>query len=85
MVLAIRDVEAALGTPLKAPAASERGNRIVARKSLVASRDIRKGEAFTTENLGSKRPGDGVSPARYWEWLGRIAERDYRRDEQVQP
>jgi N-acetylneuraminate synthase len=85
MVRAIRDVETALGTPLKAPAASERGNRVVARKSLVASRDIRKGEAFTTENLGSKRPGDGVSPARYWEWLGRIASRDYRRDEQVEP
>lgn len=85
MIRAIREVEAALGSPVKRAASSEQGNRAVARKSLVASRDIRKGEPFTTENLTSKRPGDGVSPARYWEWLGRLAERDYRRDEQVEP
>lgn len=85
MIRSIREVETALGSPLKRAVSSELGNRAVARKSLVASRDIRKGEVFSTENLASKRPGDGVSPARYWEWLGRIAARDYRRDEQVEP
>lgn len=85
MVRAIRDVEIALGSPLKQPAASELKNRSVARKSLVAARDIRKGEAFTPVNLAVKRPGDGISPACYWEWMGKLANRDYRRDEKVEP
>lgn len=85
MVSAIRDVEVALGSPVKQPAASEMGNRPIARKSLVAGRDIRMGEVFTSENLAVKRPGDGISPLRYWEWLGRVADRDYRRDEKVGP
>jgi N-acetylneuraminate synthase len=85
MVCSIREVELALGSPIKQPAASELGNRPVARKSLVAARDICKGEIFTQENLAIKRPGDGVSPARYWEWLGKVAERDYQKDDKVQP
>jgi N-acetylneuraminate synthase len=85
MVRDIRDVETALGTPLKKAAPSEVANRVVARKSLVAARDIRRGEVFTAENLTSKRPGDGVSPTHYWERLGRVADRDYRRDEPIEP
>jgi N-acetylneuraminate synthase len=85
MVQAIREVEAALGSPIKQPAPSELGNRAVARKSLVAARDIVMGEVFTSENLAVKRPGDGVSPVRYWEWLGKMADRNYRRDEKVGP
>lgn len=85
MVRAIRDVEIALGSPVKQPAASELKNRAVARKSLVAARDIRKGEAFTPENLAIKRPGDGISPACYWDWMGKFASRDYLRDEKVDP
>lgn len=85
MVQSIREVEAALGSPRKHPAGSEMGNRAVARKSLVATRAIRKGEAFSPDNLGVKRPGDGVSPFRYWEWLGRAAGRDYARDEGIEP
>jgi len=85
MVRAIREVEAALGSPIKQPAPSELGNRPVARKSLVAARDIVMGEVFTPENLAVKRPGDGISPVRYWEWLGKVADRDYHRDEKVGP
>ena len=84
MVRSIREAESALGSALKQPAASELKNRPVARTSLVAARDIRKGEPFTPDNLAVKRPGDGISPIRYWEWLGKIATRDYRRDDKVQ-
>ena len=84
MVLSIREVELALGSSIKQPASSELKNRPVARKSLVAARDIRKGEHFTQDNLAIKRPGDGISPIRYWEWLGKIADRDYQQDEKVQ-
>ncbi len=81
LVTAIRQVEAALGSGVKAPAPGELANVPIARRSLVAARDIRKGETFTAENLAVKRPGTGTSPMRYWEWLGRIAERDYKKDQ----
>jgi N-acetylneuraminate synthase len=81
MVQGIRHVEVALGSSCKLPAPSELKNREVARKSLVAARSIRKGEYFSEENLTSKRPGTGISPLYYWDWLGRIAERDYKPDE----
>lgn len=85
LVRSIREVEAALGDGIKEPAASERKNLPIVRKSLVTLQEIRRGEAFTEENLGVKRPGDGVSPMRYWDWLGQTASRDYRTDEKVEP
>jgi N-acetylneuraminate synthase len=85
MVRSIRDVELAFGSPLKRPVALELKNRPVVRKSLVAARDIVKGEAFTQENLAVKRPGGGISPTRYWELLGEMAVRDFSKDEKVQP
>ncbi len=83
MVRSIREVELALGSTIKQPAASELKNRPIARKSLVAASDIRKGELFTRDNLAVRRPGDGISPVYYWEWLGRIADRDYLQDDKV--
>lgn len=81
MVKAIRDVEAAMGNGLKIPAASEIKNIPIARKSLVAARNIAKGELFTEENLTTKRPGSGVSAMQYVIYLGRAALRDYEADE----
>lgn len=83
LVQAIREVEAALGSPCKVPAASELKNIPIARKSLVAAAPVRKGEPFTAENLAVKRPGTGISPLRYWELLGTPAERDYEEDEVI--
>lgn len=85
MVRAIREVEQSLGSAEKTPVASERKNMSVARKSLVAELAIRKGEIFTVANLGVKRPGTGISPWHYWEWLGRTAARDYAPDELIEP
>ena len=82
--MAIRNVEQALGDGIKQPSASEAKNRLVARRSLVAARDIRSGEAFTAENLTAKRPGDGLSPMCWDEVLGRRAPRDFRKDEQIE-
>lgn len=83
MVLAIRQIEISLGNSLKLPTASELKNKKVARKSLVAIRGIKAGEVFTKENLGIKRPGDGISPLLYWDYLGRTADRDYSEDEKI--
>lgn len=84
LVSSIRVVEASLGTAEKGPRASEFANIAVARKSLVAIEPIRSGETFTRDNLGVKRPGSGLSPFRFWEKLGRIADRDYDVDDIIQ-
>lgn len=84
MVAGIRDAEAALGSASKVPTDPEWKNRDVARKSLVATEPIHEGESFTPENLGAKRPGDGISPMRYWEYLGTPAKQAFDVDEQIQ-
>jgi len=84
MVAAIRQSEQALGSFCKHPAPSEAGNAAVARKSIVAVRNIRAGEPFTEENIGIKRPGTGISPLRYWEILGKHAKRNYVLDELIE-
>lgn len=85
MVRAIRNVEAAIaGDGIKRPSASERRNRPIARRSLVAALPIRAGEPFTTRNLAAKRPGTGISPMRWDEVLGRSASRDFAVDELVE-
>ena len=81
MVRAIRDVELMLGNGLKGPQQSELDNRDVARRSLVAKRDICLGEQFTEENMTVKRPGTGKSPMEYWTLLGTACERDMSSDE----
>lgn len=85
MVRSIREVEAALGNGLKQPATCELKNLSVARQSLVAKKEIKAGEVFTSDNLGTKRPGDGVPPIEYWAFLGRKAKCDYHQDEKVKP
>lgn len=83
MVEGIRRVEEALGSRCKRPTQSERKNRPVVRKSLVAAEPISEGEPFTGENLTMKRPGRGLSPMRYWEMLSRRASRDYAIDDLI--
>ena len=84
MVRSIRNVEQAMGDGIKRPSASEEKNRPVVRKSLVASRRIVKGEAFSAENINVKRPGAGISPMRFDEVLGRIAARNFDPDEMIE-
>ena len=83
MVENIRAVELALGTSTKHPTYSEVKNRNVARKSLVASKKIMKGEPFTKENLSTKRPGTGLSPFHYWNILKENAKRTYQHGELI--
>jgi N-acetylneuraminate synthase len=83
MVAGIRQVEAALGDGVKAPSPSEIKNMPIARKSLVAACSIASGEILTETNLTAKRPGSGVSPMRWREYLGRPANRAYEIDEPI--
>lgn len=83
MVSAVRIVEQALGTGVKEVAEAERPNIAVARKSIVAARDIRAGEVLTEENITVKRPGNGISPMLWDKIIGTTASRDYSADELI--
>lgn len=83
MVAAIRQVEAALGDGRKVPSLSEWKNRDIARKSIVAVCPIKKGAVFTEDNITVKRPGFGVAPMHYWDFLGKRADKDYFEDELI--
>lgn len=84
MILAIRNIELALGDGIKRLTPSEAWNRPIARKSLVAACPIRKGEVFSVQNLVAKRPGSGISPMRWEEMIGRVAQRDFAVDELIE-
>ncbi len=84
MVVAIRNIEKAMGDGVKRPSPSETKNKPIARKSLVAAQTIRKGELFCETNLAVKRPGTGLSPMRWDEVLGSKAPRDFEIDELIE-
>jgi len=81
MVKAIRRAELILGSPKKRPTLSELRMRKIVRKSVVAAADIPKGTVIQASMLAVKRPGTGVTPNRFREFLGRTARRDIKRDE----
>jgi N,N'-diacetyllegionaminate synthase len=83
MVSAIRNIEVALGSGIKKTSASEKKNKDIARKSIVADRPIKVGEIFTETNITTKRPGTGVSPMLWDLILGRRADKDYEEDELI--
>ena len=84
MVEAIRNVSVALGDGCKRVTRSEASNRNVARKSIVASRPIKRGELLSEENMAAKRPGGGISPMRWKEVEGTRAIRDFETDEMIE-
>ncbi len=84
LVKAIRNIEKALGNGIKKPSDSEIKNIPIARKSIVAKKNITKGEVFTQENLTVKRPGNGISPMMWDMILGKTASRDFKEDELIE-
>jgi N,N'-diacetyllegionaminate synthase len=84
MVVGIRSIEKALGDGNKVITQNEIQNRDVARKSIVASRDIQAGEVFTDNNLTAKRPGTGISPMEWDEVIGTKAKKSYVKDDLIQ-
>lgn len=84
MVSGIRNIELAMGSPVKAPSPSETPNIVVARRSIVAARDIKAGELFTQENVTVKRPGGGISPMLWDTVIGQRAKRDFPYDSLIE-
>lgn len=83
MVKAIRNVEKAFGDGKKEPQPAEIKNIAIARKSIIAKCNIKKGEIFTEKNLTTKRPGNGISPMKWDEIIGTAATKDYLEDELI--
>ena len=83
MVKAIRNIELALGSSIKKPSKSEMPNMQIARKSIVAKMDIKKGEILSEEKITIKRPGNGINPMQWDEIVGTIATKDYNEDELI--
>lgn len=85
MVTAIRNIEKAVGgSGLKKVSASEAKNKPIARKSIVASKFIRKGDLLTEENITVKRPGTGISPMQWDEVVGKTAKKDFEEDDLIE-
>ncbi len=83
MVKAIRNIEIALGSGVKKPSPSETKNIPIARKSIVAKQNIKKGTIFSEENITVKRPGTGISPMRWNDILGQQANKDFNKDDLI--
>lgn len=84
MVKSIRNIEKALGTGHKTISESERKNIEIARKSIVAAKDIKEGEIFTEENITVKRPGNGISPMEWENVIGKVAKRNFQEEELIE-
>jgi N,N'-diacetyllegionaminate synthase len=76
MVSAIRNIELAMGTGVKKPSESEMKNMAIARKSIHLKRNMQKGDLITEDDLDMLRPGNGISPMRMEEFVGKICSHD---------
>ena len=84
MVLSIRNIEKSLGNGSKTVSDSERKNINIARKSIVAKTDIKIGDIFSENNLTTKRPGNGISPMRWFDLLGKKSKKEYEEDSLIE-
>ena len=83
MIKSIRNVELAIGSGVKKVSNSEKKNKDLIRKSIVAKKLIMKGEKFSEDNLTTKRPSFGI-PADKWEKiLGKKAKKNYLKDQNI--
>ena len=84
LVDGIRILEQALGSEEKKVTKSEAKNISIARKSIIAACDIKKGDIFTEKNITTKRPGTGISPIHWFDVLGTAAIKDFKKDECIE-
>ncbi|GJM33457.1 MAG: N-acylneuraminate-9-phosphate synthase [Saprospiraceae bacterium] len=84
MVEKIREIETGFGDGMKnGPRPEEMEFYRNARRSLIAARDIKKGELIRDEDIVVKRPGYGISPLQLPNVIGRRAAQDITFDEPI--
>ena len=76
MIKAVRDAEKLMGKVDYIMTEKKKKSRQFAR-SLYVSKDIKKGEIFSEDNIRSVRPGYGLHPKYLKDVLGKVAEKDY--------
>ncbi len=81
LIIKIRNLEQAFGSYIKKPSNIESKNKLIVRKSIVAKTSIKKGQIFTVENITIKRPGNGISPMKWYKVLGSKSKHDYKIDQ----
>lgn len=79
----IRNFEVMKGTGVKMPVGKEIINRIKNRKSIVATKPIKKGERLTSENVDIKRPGCGIPPKYLYMIVGKTAYVNIKTDDVI--
>jgi len=83
MVIGIRNIELALGQPVKQATQSEQKNIAVARKSIMANKNIKQGQVIQESDIIVMRPGNGLSAIHYYDVLGSIAIKDFTQGEMI--
>lgn len=83
MVTAIRNIEVSMGSEEKKPTESELKNRVAARKSIVANAEIKPGDVFNEKNLACARPGSGLSPMRWNDFIGKHSKKAYQKGDLI--
>ena len=84
MVAGIRNILRALGDEKKIVTRSEFKNKDLVRKSLVAIKVIKKGDLFTENNVGCKRPGHGISPMKIDQIIGQNSKKNFSIDDIIE-
>lgn len=80
MVSNLRDLELAMGSPIKEKKICEDSTYKYARRSLVANKKISKGEKINNSHLTAKRPGTGLHPGMLKTLIGKTANQDIEED-----
>ena len=79
----IRKTEVILGKNKKIVTASEKRNKLSVRKSIVAKRAIKKGDKFSNNNITIKRPGNGISPLKFFKIIGKKSKYSFKQDDLI--
>lgn len=83
LINGIRSIEKSLGNGVKKPTLAEEKNIYGMRRGIVAIKKIRKGDLFSIENLGVKRPLVGMLPSEIENLFGKVASMDIENDEPI--
>ena len=83
MIKKIRNIEKALGDGVKKPSKGEMKNIMIARKSIISKSNINIGDKFSSNNITTKRPGNGISASDWDKLLGKISKKNYKKDDLI--
>ena len=83
LVRSVRAAEAALGSGSLLVRRADEEKRPMALRSVVAARDLRRGQTLTLADLTTKRPGSGIPPRELGTLVGRTVRRDLAADDLI--